>query len=312
MNLLVLSGSQTISNPNLLVRHRQIEVCEGTTLRLTSGFSLNGIHLKDQFDCDGPQACFNFCLSGKQNFELTGNYTPAAADSRHPNVLLLPKETFSVATESAGEFATVFLSISLKKYLSILGDAADMLPRNYQIAAETDNLCYFKNYDWQPRLRQVLNQLLREDWQSPLSQRIFYESKMLEIIALMLEMQHRAGATLGQFLPKKDEEKIRHARQILEQNLANPPSLAQLARQIASNEFTLKRGFKLLFGMPVFKFLQKLRMERAAELLLDSQLQVAEIAEAVGYENVSAFTRAFSEEHRILPSDLRKTPFRHS
>lgn len=312
METLFLSGSQTISTPNLFVRHRQIEVCEGATLRLSSGFSPGSIRLQEQFDCEGLQACFNFCLSGARNFELTGNYKPTRANSRHANVILLPEETLSIATESSGEFATVFLSVSIEKYLSILGSASDMLPRNFQIATEQNNLCYFKNYEWQPRLRLVLNQLLHEEWASSLSQRVFYESKMLEIIALMLEVQHRAGDQIGPFLPEKDEEKIRYARQILEQNLANPPSLAQLAKQIASNEFTLKRGFKLIFGMPVFKFLQKLRMERAAELLRDSQLQVSEVAEAVGYESVSAFTRAFREQYRLLPSDLRKTPFLHT
>lgn len=310
MEPLLLTGSTIVSDPNLLLKHRELPICEGATLRLTSGFASGGVVLSEAIGFTEHQAAFNFCLSGRQTFSLTGNYLPTLSDNRKINALLLPDEQFTIQTHGQGEFSTVFLQIALPKYLSLLGSAVEMLPKNFQIAAEQRNLCYFKNHEWQPRLRAVVTQLAREEFASPLAGRLFLESKMLEIVAIMLDFQHRSTQDMA-FLPRRDEEKIRFARLILEQNLSNPPSLAQLARRIESNEFTLKRGFKLLFGMPVFKFLQKMRMEKAAELLRDGQLQVAEVAMAVGYENVSAFTRAFQTEHLILPSDLRKTPFRH-
>lgn len=306
----VLQGPIALSSQQLFLDHHEHPICEGAILHVTKGFSPENALFQQVLDLSEHQAAFNFCLKGKQTFSLTGNYLPTTANNKSMNALLLPDEKFTMQTHVEGEFSTVFLQISLSKYLSMLGSASELLPRNFQIAAETKNLCYFKNHDWQPRLRSVVIQLAYEEFASPLAGRIFLESKMLEIVAIMLDLQHRVTQEI-QFLPRRDEEKIRHARQILEQNLADPPSLAQLARLIESNEFTLKRGFKILFGMPVFKFLQKIRMERAAELLQDGQLQVAEVAMAVGYENVSAFTRAFQTAHQVLPSELRKSPFRH-
>ncbi|MFM9946512.1 MAG: helix-turn-helix domain-containing protein, partial [Saprospiraceae bacterium] len=256
------------------------------------------------------QAVFNFCLKGKQSFTLTGNYLPTAANPSHSNVLLLPNETFTARTESQGEFVTATLYISLSKFLSILGDSVEILPKNFLHATEKNNVCYFKNHTWHPRIKQLVAQMQQHQF-SPFAARIFLESKMLEIIAIMLELQHRAAES-QQFIPKKDEEKIRYAREILEQDLANPPTLAHLARLIGSNEFTLKKGFKAIFGTPVYRFLQQLRMERAAELLQTTSLQVSEVALSVGYENVSAFTRAFREVYGALPSTMRKTPFRHN
>ncbi|MBK9335992.1 MAG: helix-turn-helix transcriptional regulator [Lewinellaceae bacterium] len=87
--------------------------------------------------------------------------------------------------------------------------------------------------------------------------------------------------------------------------------MSHLARLAGTNEFALKKGFKQVFGVPVFQFLQKLRMAKAAELLQTSEYQVSAVALAVGYENLSAFTRAFRLAHGVPPSEWRKTPFQH-
>lgn len=307
MKEIILNGATFQSDETLLLNHSEINISEGATLRLTSGFSPEGIILEEHIPLSEHHAVFNFCLKGRQTFTLTGNYLPTEADPKHSNVLLLPNENFKATTTSKGEFSTATLYLSLSKYLSILGDSVEILPKNFQIAAERQNLCYFKNHTWHPGIRQIVTQMQQPHF-SPLAGRIFLESKMLEIIAIMLELQHRCAES-QQFIPKKDEEKIRYAREILEQDLANPPSLSRLARLIGSNEFALKKGFKAVFGAPVYQFLQKLRMERAAELLQTTNLQVSEIALSVGYENTSAFTRAYRERFGALPSMQRKTPF---
>ncbi len=310
MKEIQLTAPYCQSDEQLLLNYREISVGDGASVRLTNGFAPQGVFLEHHERFDQLQAAFNFCLKGNQRFGLTGNYLQTEANPKHCNVLLLPEEQLSTRTEAVGEFATASIFISLPKYLSILGDSAEILPKNFRTAAERRNLCYFKNHTWHPRVRQIVSQMLTEQF-SPLAGRIFLESKMLEIIAIMLELEHRAAAS-QQFVPKKDEEKIRYAREILEQDLANPPSLSRLARLIGSNEFALKKGFKAVFGRPVYQFLQKLRMEKAAELLRATDMQVSEVALAVGYENMSAFARAFRQEHCIQPSELRKTPFRHT
>lgn len=310
MQAISLNSNQLISNETLLLNHREIDLSNSSRLFLTSGYAPQGIFLEKKTTFSVHQASFNFCLKGKQFFTLTGNYLPTEADPRQNNTLLLPNETFTAQTETTGAFSTVTLHYDLEAYLKLLGDGADMLPKNFQTAAEKQNLCYFKNRDWPPRLKQILMQVQTENFGSPVAEKIFLESKMLEIIAIMLEMGHRQTAQ-QQFISKRDEEKIHYARAILERDLVNPPSLTQLARLIGSNEFTLKKGFKAIFGAPVYHFLQQLRMDKAQDLLLNTDQQVSEVAMTVGYDNLSAFTRAFRQSHGILPSEMRKTPFRH-
>lgn len=309
MEEILLNGSCRQSDERLLLDHREINIGTGAEIRLTSGFAPQPVCLKHDLVLQEHQVGFNFCLKGKQQFALSGNYSPTQADPAKCNILLLPAERFSTRMELVGEFSTATFFIPLAQYLDILGENAVVLPKNFLIAAERKNLCYFKNHDWDPRIRQVLNQVMHRQF-SPLSNRIFLESKMLELIAVLLDMDHCTAekrATISQ----KDEAKIRHAGEILVQRLADPPSLSGLARLVGTNEFALKKGFKQVFGIPVFQYLQQLRMAKALDLLCLPEYTVGEVALAVGYDNFSAFTRVFRQTHGVTPSDWRKTPFLH-
>lgn len=310
MQAFQLSGSLFHSDKNLLLNHREIRINEGVSVNLTTGFSSDGIYLEKQLPLQEHQAVLNFCIKGKQLFQLTGNYLPAAADQRNFNMILLPKETFTSNIETQGEIAIGTVYFGLSRFLGLLSDTVESLPKNFLLAAESQNLCYFKNHNWHPKVRQLVMQMLAEQFFSPVAGRLFLESKTLELIAVILELGKRGSESI-QFIPAKDIEKIHHAREILESDLANPPSLSGLARMIGSNEFTLKKGFKAVFGAPVYRFLQKIRMEKAAELLQQGDMLVGEVALTVGYENFSAFSRAFHKEYKILPSHIQKTPFRH-
>lgn len=309
MQAISLDGNQLISNENMLLKHRELNNGNGVQLFLTSGYAPQGVFLEQKTDWSSHQATFNFCQKGRQFFNLRGNYNEAQADETHCNAILIPSTECNIQIEAIGEFSAATLFFDLSKFLALLGDAADMLPKNFQIASEKQYQCYFKNHTWHPRMKQLITELQTTDF-SPLTERLMLESKVLEIVAIMLEMGQRQTAQ-QQFISKRDEEKIRYACEILKGDLVNPPGLAQLARLIGSNEFALKKGFKAVFGAPVYQFLQQLRMDRAQYLLLNTDQQIGEVAIEVGYDNLSAFTRAFRQRHGMVPSEMRKTPFRH-
>ena len=52
--------------------------------------------------------------------------------------------------------------------------------------------------------------------------------------------------------------------------------------------------------------LKKHRMEKAAQLLRETDLPVAEVARQVGYESQSKFTAAFKEQYGQLPKEYRR------
>ena len=47
-------------------------------------------------------------------------------------------------------------------------------------------------------------------------------------------------------------------------------------------------------------------MEKAADLLRETELSIAAVAEAVGYDSAGKFSSAFRERYHLLPSEYRK------
>ena len=67
-----------------------------------------------------------------------------------------------------------------------------------------------------------------------------------------------------------------------------------------------RRIFRRLHGVPPQQFLIHCRLEKAAELLLHSGRQIAEVAELSGIPNCYYFSRLFREKYRVSPSEYRR------
>jgi transcriptional regulator GlxA family with amidase domain len=80
--------------------------------------------------------------------------------------------------------------------------------------------------------------------------------------------------------------------------------VGSVARSIATSRRQLQR----VFGEHHTSFrreLQRVRMARAAQLLKDQSLTVAQAGQAVGYRQAAQFSKAFRRYHGRPPSDLR-------
>ncbi len=101
---------------------------------------------------------------------------------------------------------------------------------------------------------------------------------------------------------------MEQAREILLTRLENPPTLTELSRIVGTNECTLKRGFKETFGCTVYNFVQENRLEKAYQLITGCGYNVSESAFAVGYSNLSHFSKVFKIKFGISPGKIaRKT-----
>lgn len=103
-----------------------------------------------------------------------------------------------------------------------------------------------------------------------------------------------------------DRDKLFQAKEIITNNISQPPSLNELGKLIGLNNNKLKKNFKELFGIPVFKFLQEERLNKAYELLSDNDKNVQEVAWFVGYESLSSFSNAFYKKFGTRPNEIRQ------
>lgn len=77
-----------------------------------------------------------------------------------------------------------------------------------------------------------------------------------------------------------------------------------LSKIIGMNEFKLKRAFKQFYGTTVFNYLKRMRMQRALDLLQNTDHKVLYIAYEVGYQNPGHFARAFRDVYGINPGEV--------
>lgn len=106
-----------------------------------------------------------------------------------------------------------------------------------------------------------------------------------------------------------ERSKLFMAKEIIAKNMANPPSLSELAQIIGLNNTKLKKNFKELFGVPVFKFLQEERLNKAYELLSSTPDSVQEVAWFVGYDSLSSFSNAFYAKFGVRPNEIKQQFF---
>ena len=131
---------------------------------------------------------------------------------------------------------------------------------------------------------------------------MFFRSQMTTLLSHFFGYLSTAK---GEGMRDAEREKLYEAKEILSRNLDAPPSLSELSKQIGLNSFKLKKNFKELFGVPVFKYLQNQRMAKAYELLRSGNFTIQEAAWTVGYDSLSSFSNAFSKKYGFRPSEIK-------
>ncbi len=135
--------------------------------------------------------------------------------------------------------------------------------------------------------------------------RIFLESHVLELLMLQLEQIDNHNCEVFCAISKQQEEKIFAVKEILTQHLSGDFTLNSLAQSVGTNEFTLKKGFKELFGISVFGYWNQLKMQEARKLIMDRELSIKEVSNRIGYKNPQHFSTAFKRYYGYSPSELR-------
>jgi AraC family transcriptional activator of pyochelin receptor len=133
---------------------------------------------------------------------------------------------------------------------------------------------------------------------------LFLEARALGWLAAALRASPSARPDR---LPAREVDRMHEARDFLLARLADPPTLAEVALAVGTNDFALKRHFKVVFGQPVHAHLLGVRLAHAAQLLRDTGDSIKEIAAAVGYAHANHFSVAFRRSYGVSPARYRAT-----
>ena len=192
----------------------------------------------------------------------------------------------------------ITLVISIKKFHSLFSQEAGYIPF---LSKENSDKKYYKDAEISPSMAIVLNQLMNFNLM-PSIKSLYFKAKAYELLSLYFNRTEDANVEQCPFL--SDEEnvlKIRKAKEIIINRLAEPPSLNELSLEIGLSLKKLKDGFKQIYGDSVYSFLFDYKMEFARKLLDSGEYNVNEVGLKVGYSTASHFIAAFRKKFGTTP-----------
>lgn len=99
---------------------------------------------------------------------------------------------------------------------------------------------------------------------------------------------------------------INNAMTYLKNNLSNKLSLGEISQHVFLSKSYFAFIFKDIIGISVFDYIQKLRIEKACSLLLESRDKITEISKAVGYNDYRFFNKTFKKITGLTAMEYRE------
>mgnify|MGYP000026465635 FL=1 len=108
-------------------------------------------------------------------------------------------------------------------------------------------------------------------------------------------------------IAKENIARLNIAITFIEDNLSEKLSLEIIAEKAHFSPFHFHRLFKLVIGETLHNFINRKRIEKSAAYLLhQKEKNITQIAEAVGYNNLSAFSKSFKKFYGISPNKFKE------
>ena len=214
---------------------------------------------------------------------------------------------------------TIITPIKSQNYLakvesgSVEGATACIDETIRMIRYEMDAYSPVMLYDILIRFVEILNATLNkeqkekiEDYFEQWNERIDNERTELKLTEATKDYVTKVIQCVQKEKKDKDIRPVREVKNYLEKNYYQEISLNDLADLVDLNASYLSALFKKETGMTYTEYVMFCRLEKAKELLADTGKSIAEIADAVGYRDTRHFSKLFTRNIGIKPSEYRK------
>ena len=166
------------------------------------------------------------------------------------------------------------LRISSEVYRAASDDIFELDEEEYQIFSFKSDLYHIKNKDELfSYIRNVLNEVVKDTTYNEENDR-----SIIDDIVNYLNYNYQYDISLNQLATHK--------------YYMNPSYLSRLFKQVTGQNFS--------------RYLIRLRMQKARELLKNKDIKVSEVASYVGYNDLSNFIQTFKKHYGITPNQLRR------
>jgi AraC-like DNA-binding protein len=256
-----------------------------------------------------PKLIINFYLSGSQSFVIDGVPFSAGAgpSGSRPCVSMINVRHASKVhfnrSESGARLRKVKLSIPLtwlEREMGAISSCSPALQRFF-----STHLSHFA-FEPTPDLVELAEQIshppsgLKGELLTLYRKARGIELMRLSCAALVAqaeEIDHKPSLMVA-----RQSERVRH---YILANLSKNLTIETIARESAASVSSVQRHFKQQFGMTVFEFIRRKRLEAARQALEGKGVTVAEAAWIAGFISPSSFTKAFKKTYGTCPGEIR-------
>ena len=241
---------------------------------------------------------FHFCISGS----ITFNYNKGAYNLRLDEgkflTLYNPEKHLTIDASAAKNSKVISVLIPIVEFHKLFSSSSSNIPffENKSLNQKHYSESLISN-----SILIVLNQIIKNDMDNS-TRSLLYKAKIYELFSLIFKKTKEIDLDQCPFLNNDENlKKIAKAKDVILKDIKNPPSLIELSKTIDLSLKNLKKGFKEIYGKPVYKYLFDFKMERAKQLLSNGNLNVNEVSYDLGYSSSSHFIAAFKKKYGITP-----------
>lgn len=134
----------------------------------------------------------------------------------------------------------------------------------------------------------------------------FFKLKIMELFLVLTGIDIHRNEVLAPALPRNQVHLAGRVAAYLGEHMDQHITIPELAQRFNISDSHLKNIFKAVYGVPVFSYMRIQKMQAAAQLLIHTDMPVADVGYEFGYSNASKFSSAFQSIMGETPSEYRK------
>ena len=278
-----------------------------TMYRVFDGIYLmyNDFHMKhciSEYQNADTVLCVDHCREGRIEHEnsLGERYYMEAGDLRidrrvhHEGKVELPLSHYHGITIG---FLQGTAQGSLKREMPFLSADPELLGEKF---------CP-ENKEYLLRTNEQLNVVFSQLYHAPKNMRInYFRVKIAELLLLLSDVDTAAYSEHRQYFPASQTAKVKEIHSLIISRLDNTFTVEELSEISGMPSASLRKVFKAVYGAPVYQYMKAYKMKAAAEMLISERsLNIADIAQQLGYDNASKFSAAFRDVMGVTPQNYR-------
>jgi AraC-like DNA-binding protein len=192
---------------------------------------------------------------------------------------------------------------AFKHWLSSLQPRSIFIGRDLQISEITGS-------DFSGQIRQIINSIISEMGQKKELYPQFTDLRIFELfLALFRQLPSYYADSVrnpDDFQTASDIKPMQKALTYLEENHAQEITLEQISSEVNLSRFYFSRLFRKTTGMNFNVYLNRIRADKAEELIRSTRKSIIEIAYETGFLSIRTFNRSFKAIKGFTPHSLRR------